>query len=144
METTEVTRNYHGRTLPSADAGFVKLVSAVADAAGVDLRTIGSTVQDLASNAKTWADGAVNSFVTIYADAADVGIVAGLTAALVTGANVPSLTAAGKGTLNAPVAGLCMVIKAGTWERFLVTSDRPWLGFIGSGAGYIRIFQDSK
>jgi hypothetical protein len=131
-------------TLPRADEGFVKAVSAVADASGVNLAVIGGTTTNLANQAQQRPNGLLGDYVDIYADAADVGIVAGATQASVTGANVPSLTATGTGVIGTPVAGLCRVIPKGTSQRFFVTSDTPWLGFIGSGAGFIRIFQVSK
>ena len=105
--------------------------------------------------------GLVGSYVTIYADGQDIGIIFGSTGASVTGSNAPSLTAVGSLNTNPAatgtiyqgqtgtyvgVAGTCHRIPAGTERRYLTqTSQDHWLGFIGASGptGTVRIFQSS-
>ena len=92
--------------------------------------------------------GALNQFISVYADTANVGIVLGVTAAQVSGSSAPSLTGAGSVSsgVYTPVANNteCWVIPAGTFVRFspMLTQDL-FMGFVGSTNGYIRIYQSS-
>jgi hypothetical protein len=85
--------------------------------------------------------------IDVFADAADIGVVFGSTAALVSGSGVvPSLTAAGtiSGGVYTAAAQVCMRIASGTYRRYFtqVGVDK-YIGWVGAGTGYIRIVQSS-
>lgn len=138
----EATRMSDFIKLPNSEEGAVKVVSAVADANGLDLRTIGDTVANSAQQGQEGL-GVVGHYITIQADGADIWIKSGKTQADVTGANAPSPTATGVGIIGTPIAGASFKIPKETERSFYPTPDHPWLGFIGSGGGYIRIFKTS-
>ena len=113
----------------------------------IDLTKLLAQAKNLATNGGRQAGGVVGQFITIEADGADVGIVFGKAIADVTGGNAPSLTAVG--TVDASgiytdAAGICFRIPSGQ-----NISVRPqlktdlFLGFVGSAAGFLRIFQSS-
>lgn len=143
METIEATRLSDFITLPNAEEGFVKAVTTTADTLGVDLRKIGNQSIDLSSSQATKI-GMPEHFITIQADGADVWIVTGVAQSDVTAGNVPNSTAVGTGIRGTPAVGICFKVPKDQERSFLVTSDRPWLGFVGGAAGYIRVFKTSR
>ena len=116
-------------------------------AIGLDLASIGGPSPGNPENAKVNAQdpavqGLLNAYVTIYADGADVGIIASDTLAKVTGANAPSLSAAG--TVNAgtgaytPAVGECYRIPAGQSRDMRPTAATRYVGLVGSASGNVR------
>ena len=92
------------------------------------------------------AKGVTDCYVTVFADGVDVGISCGLTASMVGGAYAPSLAA--KGTVDSngiytANGGECWKVLAGTKERMLTTQLDLFMGIVGSGAGFVRIYQSS-
>jgi hypothetical protein len=91
--------------------------------------------------------GLMGCFISIYADAQDLGVIFGQTLASVTGSNVPALAQNGA-SLTAGVytgaAGVCYRIAAGTSLRVLtqVGIDK-YLAWVAAGTGQIRIYQSS-
>lgn len=110
---------------------FVKAISGSADS--VDITTIGPQ-PGAASKGGIEQDGGADKFIYIYADGADVGYYFGPSQAAVTGGNAPALATNG---LNA--AGCCARILSGQRHRVRPTAKNNWMGFVGSGAGQIRI-----
>lgn len=84
--------------------------------------------------------GFVGRWIDIYADGADLGIVAGPTNASVSGANAPALATTG----TAVGAGQCMRIPNGFWRTYFVTADTAFLGIVASAAGTARICASSR
>ena len=93
--------------------------------------------------------GVVGNEVTIFADAQDLGIIFGPTAASVTGsgsANVPALATYGSVSSGAYTAAAksCWRIPAGTSLRFLLQQGVDnFLGFVAAGSGLLRLYQSS-
>jgi len=145
-------RNWYAQQLPDAEEGFVATTSASADANGVDLNTIGNTTTGAAGKGPNETNqpnqkvglATGDRHVLIQADGADVWITSGKDQASVTGANAPSSSATGKGILGTPATGICFRIKNGDWMKYTPKPDRPWLNWIGSGVGKIRIFKVSQ
>src|SRR5579862_9813740 len=122
----EATRMSDFITLPNAEEGCVKAVTASADASGIDLRTIGSTPGSAPSNLVQGQDGQglLNHYITVQADGADVWIVAGAAQASVTGANAPSASAVGTGIIGTPATGISFKVPKETERSFIPKSDR--------------------
>lgn len=93
------------------------------------------------------AIGLVGSYITIYADGADLGIIIGATIASVSGGAAPNLAA--KGSLGAtgvytPATGTCHRIPAGQERRYLTQVGQDnFLGVVGSATGACRLYQSS-
>jgi hypothetical protein len=91
--------------------------------------------------------GLVGSYVTIFADGADLGIIVGQTLASVSGGAAPALAAVG--TLSATggytgATGTCHRIPSGTSERYLTQIGQDnFLGVVASATGTCRVFQSS-
>ncbi len=86
------------------------------------------------------------NYLTIECDV-DLAIIFGKTAALVTGGNVPVIATVGtlSGGLYTGAAGTAFVIFAKIPMRFLMESGQDlYMGFIGSGAGTMRLYQMSS
>lgn len=91
--------------------------------------------------------GVLDNFVTIFADAADLGIVFGPSAASVSAGNAPVLatvgTVSGAGAYTA-AAGTCFRIPAGQSARFhLQRGVDAFMGYVASAAGTCRLYQSS-
>ena len=101
------------------------------------------------SDARTTSTtGAVDSYLTIQADGADLGIIVGAALADVTGGNAPALATVGAVTANvypvAGVAGCCLRIPTGTSVRLKLDRNRDnFLGYVASAAGTMRLYQSS-
>lgn len=129
---------------PVAGKIACKAVSAVADASGLDLATVGDVGSSNfgTNNRPTLTDGTgpgcVGHYASFYADGADVYVIFGATQAAVTGANVPVIATNG---VNA--TGVAWKIAKDTFQPFKINPDTRWVGFIGSGAGQLRIAKSS-
>ena len=93
-------------------------------------------------------NGVVGNEVTIWTDAgSDLGIIVGPTAASVSGANAPVFATVG--TVNASgiytaVTGVCCRVPASSSVRYITAPGQDiFLGFVGSAAGIMRVFQSS-
>lgn len=90
--------------------------------------------------------GAVGHYITVFADTADVGLIFGPSLASVTAGNAPALASNGSVTsgVYTPGTGTCHRIPAGQERRFqlLMGQDR-FMGFVGSAAGQMRVYQSS-
>lgn len=95
----------------------------------------GGTVQAITVNNP---EGFIGKWIDIYADAQDIGIIAGPTQASVTSGNAPVLAN------NDGSAGTCFRIAAGTYRSYYVDPDRRWLGYVGAGNGQMRIAPSSR
>lgn len=143
------TRMFHWVSPPRAsNQGLIGEVAAIAVSAvaGVlDVRTVAAQVYSAASADGNQMLGLVGQYITIEADGADLGITFGPTLASVTGAHVPAL--AGVGTVNGSgvyteANTVCYRIPNGQERRFLLQKERDlFLGFVGSAAGTMRLFQ---
>jgi hypothetical protein len=90
--------------------------------------------------------GLMGVYITIFADGADLGIIVGSTAALVSAGNAPVLANAGSVTAGVytGTAGTCHRIISGTERRYLTQIGQDiFLGYVGSTTGNMRIFQSS-
>jgi hypothetical protein len=137
----------------SSEPGHVAVLAVSGTQEVLDLSTLGDPAYD-GSNANTAQipGGAINQYITLYADGADVGIIFGAAKADVTGANKPVLATTGTVDGNgvySPAAGTCFVVKSGTYLRIfargLSQASRPdrFMGIVGSGAGKLRIYQSN-
>lgn len=144
MDATKAMRLSDFITLPNPEEGAVKAVTTSADANGLDMRLIGAVVADTTKQGSETGLGTVDHYVTLIADGADVYITSGPTKASVTGANAPSIAALGVGVLGTPATGICFRIPNGATFPCIPTVDRPWVNWVGSAAGTLRIFKSSK
>lgn len=133
-------------TLPIA--GQVASFAVTTSAMVIDLASIGGPSPGNPENAKVNAQdpavqGVLNAYITIYADGADVGIIASDTFAKVSGGNAPSLAAAGtvnSGTgVYAPSTGECYRLVNGQSHDARPTAATRYLGIVGAAAGSVRI-----
>lgn len=94
------------------------------------------------------AAGAVGSFLSLYADGADIGYISGPTLASVTNANVPVLSTTGTLTssgLYQAAAAVCYRLSSGQERRFrLVVTQDNFLAIVGAGNGIVRLFISSE
>ena len=143
----------------STEAGRAANIALVAVTPAVlDLTTLGKPASYTASQAnQAQPNGAMGSYVTITADGCDIGLIFGTASADVSGANAPVLATVGTvpAGVYTPAAGECFIIKTGQTARFLLRplpvggsgTTAPitdqFLGFVGSGAGFMRIYQSS-
>jgi hypothetical protein len=129
-------------------------VSAVAQV--LDLRTVVNVPPYDASQAQAQGGtnspagaprGAVGHFLTIHADGADVGIVVGLSAALVSGGAAPNLAAVGSvdGSGNYTAAtGTCYRVPNGQVRRFrLQNTEDHFMGVVAGATGTMRFYVSS-
>ena len=92
--------------------------------------------------------GCQDSYVSVYADGVDLGIVWGENSAQVTGAYSPSLTGAGTLDVNGNYTAQgteCWRIPAGMVARYLLSPKvNKYLAFVCSASsGYFRMYQSS-
>jgi hypothetical protein len=136
----------------AAGIGQVLAVSVSSTASYVNLGALFQPAAGGQSGAQTQGSsgvvvGVLDNYISIYADGAELGVVFGLTAAAVSGANAPALATAGSllaGVYTPPATPACWGIATGTWQRFLaqLTQDL-FMGFVASGAGTMRLYQSS-
>ena len=153
MSFPEATSQYFARTPPRASQlaapGSVAPIAVSVAAGALNLST--TFVQ--AAGPSSWGtqtNGLCGTRLILEADGADIGIACATNAADVTGANAPSLTAAGSLSTDGnyaytpPPVGGCFRIFAGTSIEFIpqVGID-VFLAFVGSGNGFLRIYQCS-
>ncbi len=135
-------------TLPIA--GQVAVVPVTTSAIGLDLASIGGPSPGNPENAAVNANdpaaqGLLNAYITLYADTADVGLIASDMFAKVTGAAAPVLANAGSVNSSSGAytpnisAGECIRILAGTSIRVRPTVATRYLGLVGSTTGKLRI-----
>lgn len=119
---------------------------------------VSNTVPATNSAYTSQLNGACDQFISITATSATVGVVFGPTAASVTTAgslyNAPALAVVGTvsgGAYTLPAASsgspgiVCLPIPAGTTVRFRITSYQDkFMGFVGSGAGTLYLYQSSQ
>lgn len=149
-------RAYVASAVAAEGVGQVIVIATTTSAAYLDLFTTTFGMQYASGDAQLAQgngapsgspQGLVGVFVDIFADAQDLGVVFGNTAALVSGSGVaPSLTAAGTvaGGVYTAAAQACYRIPSGTSQRFLTQIGQDnFLGWVAAGSGYIRIYQSS-
>ena len=132
--------------------GEIFCVATSTTASALDVRSLGLVAANQGTgagrNAAIGRVGALGSFISIYADGADLGIITGPTYASVTGANAPNL--ANVGTVNGAgiytnVAGVCGHVPVSTFlECNLEAGYDIFIGFVAGAAGKIRIYQNSS
>jgi hypothetical protein len=83
--------------------------------------------------------GCVERYTRFEAITSTAGLLFGPTSLSVTGANAPNLTATG---VNAQ--GVCVQVPAGSYVDYLITPSTRYMGFVGSGAGYVNVSPTSK
>lgn len=142
----------------STEAGRAANIAVSATPGFIDLTTLGKPATYNAQQAAAaQPNGALGSYLTITADAADVGVIFGTASADVSGGNAPVLATVGTvpAGVYTPAAGECFVIKSGQTARFLLRplpvggsgTTAPitdqFMGFVGSGAGFMRLYQSS-
>jgi len=145
---------------PNANTGpgLVAVIAITTAAASLNLETLfqSPTPNSYDSSQKTRAQVPFAAF-TIEVDAgADAGIITGPTQALVSGTNVPALTGAnstgtvsGAGVYTVGGKECWRIVGGGAPQRFVAQFDPQnkigdnWLGYVGSAAGVMRIYQSS-
>lgn len=132
--------------------GNVAAITVSAVASSLDLRTLSrgaSATQGQYNSAQTQQgfQGAMDQYITILADGADLYVVFGPSQASVTGANAPvaatvgSVSGAGAYT---DAAGTAWKIPNGQSLRVMPQLNQDaFMGFVGSAAGTMRLFQSS-
>lgn len=149
-------------SMPRAKAGepgCMAVVAISAVAAVFDFATISEPIEDSESDETQQVAGAMGSYIRISAEGADLYIISGTVKGDVTGGNVPDPAAVGTVDANGvytPAAKTCHRIVKDTYQDFLLTPNRRalagtttagvmdrFMGFVGSGAGKMRIFQRS-
>jgi hypothetical protein len=140
---------------PNTGPGLVAVIAITTTAASLNLSALfqSPTPNLYDASQKTRGQILYSAFTLASDSGADCGIITGPTQAIVTGSNVPLLTAAGavSGAGVYTISGKeCWRIVGGAPpQRFVAQFDPTnkigdnWLGFVGSAAGFLRIYQSS-
>lgn len=93
------------------------------------------------------ARGAVGHFLTIFADGQDLGIIVGLTSAVVSGGAAPDLSKLGTITASGTyqsATGTCYRVKANTSVRYRLQEEKDnYLGIVAAATGTARFYTSS-
>lgn len=130
-------------------AGNAAAITVSAVQSAIDLRSLSGAATNPQNPTQSdgQKNGAVGGFLTVEADGADLFVLFGDTLAAVTGGNKP--VAATVGAVNGSgvytdAAGVAFKIANGTFQRFWLQDQRDYfMGFVGSAAGTMRLYQSS-
>jgi hypothetical protein len=113
----------------------------------LDLSTLSKgPVPSVVSSTTVSQEGSVGAFLTVQADGADLYLVFGPTQASVTTTAAPVLLTVGTNTsgVYGEVLGTALKVPTGTSLRVLIQNSQDrFMGFVGGGAGTMRLYQSS-
>lgn len=144
--------NFYSPPRVNGATGNVAAITVSAAAGSLDVRSLScgpSATQGQYNAAQTQQgfQGAMDQYITIFADGADLYVVFGPSQASVTGGNAPVVATVGSVSgagVYTDAAGTAWKIPNGQSLRVLPQLNQDaFMGFVASGAGTMRIFQSS-
>ena len=143
-------RQYYAKRPPRAPQlsvpGSVAPITVSGSASYINLQSFLAQTQSDGTAYGTQTKGVLGQRVSITAITATIGIITGKVVGDVTGSNAPNLSnvcTVSNGVVTM-VAGACMQIPPGTTLEFIPNASQDvFLGFVGSGAGTMILYQTS-